>query len=254
VREEAQVDWFCPNAACPGRRLESLIHFVSRNAMDIRGLSESRVSQLVSAGLVTDPADFYAITPEQLESLDGFARKSAEQLVGAIAASRTQPLSRVLNAFGIRHVGEEAARALARHFGDISALASAAPPDIEAVRGIGPTIAASVSEWMHDPWSVALIDKLGRAGLTMSEPQAAASSGALRGAVVVITGTLPTLSRADATAVVEDAGGKVTSSVSKKTTFVVAGEEAGTKLQKARELGIEVIDEAELLRRTGRTR
>jgi DNA ligase (NAD+) len=252
-RDEEEVDWFCPNAACPGRRREALIHFVSRSAMDVRGLSESRVGQLIDAGLVKDPADFYSLTPEQLQELDGFAEKNAEQIVAAIAASKTQSLSRALIALGIRHVGEEAAKSLARHFGSIDALLSASDADIEEVRGIGPTIAASVREWMHDGWSRELVGKLKRAGLTLEEPAAAESSGALRGAVVVITGTLPSLSRNEATAVVEAAGGKVASSVSRKTSFVVAGDEAGSKLEKARALGVDVIDETELLRRAGRS-
>ena len=252
-RDEEEVDWFCPNSACPGRRREALIHFVSRPAMDVRGLSESRVGQLIDAGMVKDPADFYALTAERLQELDGFAEKSAEQIVAAIAASKTQPLSRALIALGIRHVGEEAAKSLARHFGSIDALLSASDGDIEEVRGIGPTIATSVREWMHDDWSRNLVGKLKKAGLTLEEPAAAASSGALRGAVVVITGTLPSLSRNEAIATVEAAGGKVASSVSKKTSFVVAGDEAGSKLEKARALGVEVIDQAELLRRAGRS-
>jgi DNA ligase (NAD+) len=253
IREAGEVDWYCPNAACKGRRLESLIHFTSRNAMDIRGLSEARVTQLVAAGLVQDPADFYTLTVAQLLELEGFAEKSAAQLVAAIAASRAQPLSRLLPALGIRHVGEEAGKLLARHFGTVDALASANAEAIEEVRGVGPTIAASVHEWLEDPWSRALLAKLEAAGVNTTEPAAAASTGALRGAVVVITGTLPTLSRAEATAAVESAGGKVASSVSKKTTFVVAGADAGSKLDKARALGIEFIDEAALLRRTIRS-
>ena len=252
VREAEEVDWFCPNVACPGRRREALIHFTSRDAMDIRGLSEARIGQLVDAALIDDAADIYGVTASQLTALDGFAEKSAEQLVSAIAASKEQPLSRFLFALGIRHVGEEAARALARHFGTLDALAEAPVDAIEAVRGIGPTIAASVHDWFADRWSRKLIGRLREAGLNMTEPAAPAASGALRGAVVVLTGTLPTLSRADATQVVEAAGGKVTSSVSKSTTFVVAGTDAGTKLDKARALGVEVIDEEGLLRRAGR--
>jgi DNA ligase (NAD+) len=252
IQEEGEVDWYCPNPACAGRRLESLIHFVSRGAMDMRGLSEARVTQLVDAKLVTDPADFYAITAAQLRELDGFAEKSAEQLEAAIASSKQQPLARVLIALGIRHVGEEAAKALARHFGRIRELAAASMEQIEEVRGIGPTIAASVHEWFHDEWAQRLITRLEQHGLTMEEAKGTAPTGALRGAVIVLTGALPSLSRPEASALVEAAGGKVTSSVSKKTTFVVAGADAGSKLEKARELGVEVIDEAELLRRTGR--
>jgi DNA ligase (NAD+) len=252
VRAEGEIDLYCPNAACPGRRLESLIHFASRNAMDIRGLSEARVRLLVERKLVADPADFYSVRADQIVELDGFAERSAAQLDAAIQASKSQPLSRVLFALGIRHVGEEAAKLLARHFGTIDAVAAATVSDIENVRGIGPTIAASVHEWFHDDWALRLVKRLKAAGLSLVEPEATVSTGALRGAVIVITGTLPSLSRPEATALVESAGGKVASAVSRKTSFVVAGAEAGSKLDKARELGIEVIDEAELLRRSGR--
>lgn len=253
VREDGEVDYYCPNAACPGRRLESLIHFTSRNAMDIRGLSEARVQQFVEAGLVSTPADYYRITADDLVQLEGFATKSAQQLVDAIDASRAQPLSRLLFAFGIRHVGEEAAKQLARHFGSVGRLAAASVDEIEDVHGIGPAIAASVYEWSHSEWAETVIEALRNARVNFDEPEAAAVGSALRGKVVVITGTLPSLSRADAEALVESAGGKIAGSVSKKTSFVVAGSEAGSKLDKARQLDVEVIDEAELLRRTGRS-
>jgi DNA ligase (NAD+) len=158
----------------------------------------------------------------------------------------------LLIALGIRHVGEEAAKILARQFGSAEALRTASIDDIEAVHGIGPTIAASVHEWFNSAFAQELLEKLSEAGVNLEEPEAAPVGSALRGAVVVITGTLPTLSRTDAEGVVEAAGGKVSSSVSKKTTFVVAGAEAGSKLDKAKQLGVEVIDEAELLRRAGR--
>src|SRR5262249_23741137 len=149
--------------------------------------------------------DFYSLTREQFLELEGFADKSTDQLLAGIAASKQQPLSRLLIAAGIRHVGEEAAKLLARHFGTMDALMAASAEAIEEVRGIGPTIAAPVYEWCQEPWSQQLVHRLAEAGVTLSEPQAAASSGALRGAVVVITGTLPTLGRAEATAVVEEA-------------------------------------------------
>ncbi len=249
VQEADEVDLYCPNGACPGRRREALIHFVSRPAMDIRGLSEARLDQLSAAGLITDAADLYRVAAADLLTLDGFAERSAEQLVAAIDASRQQPLSRLIFALGIRHVGEEAAKALARHFGSLEALASADLASIEAVRGIGPTIARSVEAWFADPWSRDLVARLTAAGVRVTADAAAATTGALVGAVVVLTGVFPTLSRTEATALVEAAGGKVTSSVSRKTTFVVAGDDAGSKLDKARELGIEVLDEAALLRR-----
>lgn len=249
VRETDEAMHYCPNVSCPGRRLEGLIHFASRGAMDIRGLGESRVQQLVDAGLVRDPADLYALTPEQLEALEGFAARSARLLVDAIAASKQQPLSRLLFALGIRHVGAGAAELLARHFGTLDALMAADEATIAAVHGIGETIAHSVAAYFRDPTARALVERLRVMGLTLSEPVTAASGGALRGATVVITGTLPALSRQQAIQLIEQHGGRVTDSVSKKTTFVVAGESPGSKLEKARALGVEVIDEAELHRR-----
>lgn len=252
VRDEEEVAWYCPNVECPGRRLEGLVHFAGRDAMDIRGLSYARLEQLVNAGLVRDAADLYALTVEQVLTLERFADKSASQLIDAIAASKAQPLSRLLFGLGIRHVGAGAAELLARHFLSLDALRQATEEEIAAVHGIGEIIAHSVATYFRDPKVGALVDRLCVSQLTFTEPQPAATSGALKGLTVVITGTLPTLGRSDAAALIEGAGGRVTDSVSKKTSFLVAGEAAGSKLEKARSLGIEVIDEAELLRRVGR--
>jgi DNA ligase (NAD+) len=219
--------------------------------MDIRGLSYARIEQLINAGLVHDVADLYALSVEQLTSLERFAEKSAENLVAAIDASRAQPLSRLLFGLGIRHVGQTAAQLLARHFGDMESLGAATADDILAVRGVGETIAHAVVAYFHDPSARALLRKLEKAKLTLEEPKAVASGAALAGMTFVITGTLPTLSRTQATELIESQGGRVTSGVSKATTAVVVGEEAGSKLDKARALGIETIDEAELKRRAG---
>jgi DNA ligase (NAD+) len=243
----------CPNFACPARQLEGLVHFASRNAMDIRGLSYARIEQLMQAGLVRDAADVYDLTVEQLVQLDRFAEKSAENLLEALVASKQQPLSRLLFGLGIEGVGEVVARQLARHFGTMERIANASEADVLEVRGTGDAIAQAVVRWFSDPQAVDLVARLEARGLTMTEPQAA-SSGALKGQTVVITGTLPSLSRQEATDLVEACGARVTSSVSKKTSFVVAGEEAGSKLAKARELGVEVIDEEELRRRCGEAR
>jgi len=257
VRDEEEVASYCPNLACSGRRLEALAHFTSRAGMDIRGLSYQRLEQLIAAGLVKDAADIYAISVEQLVptkaggGVPGFQAKSASALVEAIAASKQQPLSRLLNALGIRHVGAESAKLLARAFGSMDALQAASAEQIEALHGVGDTMAASVREWFDSPAMQDLVARLRAAGLRMDEPQAAASDGVFKGMKIVITGTLPTLSRPQATELIENAGGKVTSSVSKATDLVVAGEEAGSKLDKAKELGVAVIDEAELLRRLG---
>jgi DNA ligase (NAD+) len=249
-RDEDGVAVYCPNVSCPGRQLEGLVHFAARDCLDIEGLSYQRIAQLLEAGLVHDAADLFALGVPQLVTLERFADRSAENLVGAIAAAKAQPLSRLLFALGIRHVGAQAAQLLARRFGTLDAVAAASVEEITAVRGIGEVIARSVRGFFDDPSSRALVEKLRLAGLTFTEPDAQTASGPFDGAVIVITGTLPTLSRPEATALVERAGKRVTGSVSKKTTFVVAGAEAGSKLEKAEALGIEVIDEAELRRRS----
>lgn len=249
AREEDGVGLYCPNVQCVGRQLEGLVHFAARDCMDIEGLSYQRIKQLLDAGLVRDAADLYALTADQVVTLERFADKSAENLIAAIAASKSQPLSRLLFALGIRHVGGQAAQLLARRFGTLDAVAQASVEDISAVRGIGEVIAQSVRAFFDNPTSASLVMRLRELGVRLDEPQAQPASGALTGSVVVITGTLPTLSRTEATAVVEGAGGRVTSAVSKKTTFVVAGAEAGGKRDKAVELGVEIIDEIELRRR-----
>lgn len=248
-RDDEEVAIYCPNVACPGRRLEGLVHFASRGAMDIRGLSYSRIDQLISAGLVSDAGDIYSLSREKLLGLDGYAEKGTDALLAAIETSKSQPLSRLLGALGIRHVGSIAAQLLARHFGTLDTIASATVQEITAVRGLGAIIAQGVVEYFSNPGAAALIEKLRAAGVSFKEPRQIAAGGAFAGKTVVITGTLPTLSRAKATEMVEQAGGRVTSSVSKATSFVVAGDEAGSKLEKAGVLGVEVIDEAELLRR-----
>ena len=238
---------YCPNFECPARQLEGLVHFSSRGAMDIRGLSYARIKQLIDAELIHDASDLYDLRASQLMALDRFAEKSAVQLLEAIQASKAQPLSRLLFGLGIDNVGEIAARQLARHFGTMDAIAAAAADDILAIHGMGETLATSVTEWFGNAAARRLIEKLRRRGLNFEEPRQK-TSGALKGMTVVLTGTLETLSREQATELVEANGAKVTSSVSKKTSFVVAGSDAGTKLQKAQELGVKVIDEAELLR------
>ena len=250
-RDEEEAATYCPNVACPARQLEALVHFASRGAMDIRGLSYARIEQLIGAEMIHDVADLYDLTVEQLTSLERFAKKSAENLVEAIEASKAQPLSRLLYGLGIRHVGASAAQLLARHFGSMAALQAATVEDILAVRGIGETIALVVVAYFADDTARALIRKLQAKGLTMDEPVAVVAGGAFAGMTFVVTGTLPTLSRSEATALIESQGGRVTSGVSKATSVVVVGEEAGSKLEKARMLGVETIDEAELRRRAG---
>jgi DNA ligase (NAD+) len=233
---------YCPNFACPGRQLEGLVHFASRGAMDIRGLSYARIKQLIDAGLVSDAADLYDLTAEQLEGIERLAEKSSANLVQAIEATKEQPLSRLLFALGIEHVGETAAREIARHFGTMDAILAAGVDDILGVHGIG--------GWFADERARRLIERLRERGLRFDEP-VTRSGGTLKGLTIVITGTLPTLSREQAAALIEENGGRVSGSVSKKTAFVVVGADAGSKLEKARQLGVETIDEDELKRRVG---
>ncbi len=252
VRLAGEVAIRCPNDRCPARHLEELIHFTARGAMDIRGLSEQRVRQLLEAGLISDPATLYSLTEDVLAALPRLGDKSAQQLVAAIDASKSQPLSRLLFGLGIPDVGEETAKLLARRFGTANELAAATSDDIEGIHGIGPSIASSVTAWFADAENRALVKALARHGVNMTEPRRAESEGALLGKKIVITGTLPTLGRTEAKELAEGAGGKVTDSVSKNTDFLVVGADAGSKLDKAHALGVEVIDEAELLRRIGR--
>jgi len=251
VRDADLAAIYCPNVACPGRQLEAMVYFASRGAMDIRGLSYARIELLLQSGLVSDVADLYALTVDNVLGLEGFQQKSAASLVAAIDASRAQPLSRLLTALGIPHVGEIAARLLARHFGSMNALAAASVEEIESIRGMGGVIAESVAAYFNDPTSRQLVGKLRDARVTLNEPIVAAASGALSGQTVVITGILPTLSRSQASALIEANGGRVTSSVSKTTTFVLAGTDPGSKLDKATALGVPILNESELLNRIG---
>ena len=251
TREEDEAAIYCTNVACPGRQLEGLVHFTSRGAMDIRGLSYARIEQLVKAGMVSDPGDLFALTRDELLELEGYADKGADGLIAAIEASKSQPLSRLLHALGIRHVGSIAAQLLAQHFGSLDGLMKASADEILNVRGIGATIAEGVVAYFSDPAGRKLVEKLRAHGVNFTEPRAVSAGGPLSGKTAVITGTLPTMSRSKATAAIEAAGGRVTGSVSKATDFLVAGAEAGSKLEKAKSLGVEIIDEAELLRRVG---
>jgi DNA ligase (NAD+) len=249
-RPADEVMSYCPNVSCPGRILEGIVHFASRGAMDIRGLGYERVQKLLEAKVIADVADLYEnVEPQSLLDIEGFAEKSAQQLVDAIEASKQQPLSVLLFALGIRHVGEGAAELLARRFGTMDALMGASAEDIGEVRGIGPTIAEAVAGFFAEPRNRKLVARLAKAGVRMDEPVKAPAKGPLSGQTFVLTGTLPTLSRGEATQLIEAAGGSVTGSVSKKTTAVVAGEDPGSKLEKAKQLGVAVWDEAELQRK-----
>ncbi len=254
-----EVMTYCPNVSCPARIQEGIFHFASRGAMDIRSLGYERVRALLDAKLIQDVADLYnrdKLNLLRLLTLEGFAEKSAQQLLDAIEASKKQPLSTLLFALGIRHVGVQGARLLARHFGKMAALARASAAQIGEVRGIGPAIAEAVAGFFKEPRNKDLIARLTKAKLRMDEPasELAGGTGPLAGQTYVITGTLPSLSRTEAGRVIEASGGHVTDSVSKRTTALIVGADAGSKLDKARALGVEVIDEAELLRRAHKKR
>ena len=253
VDGETKGTLYCLNPDCPGKRLEGLVHFAARGAMDIRGLSYGRIDQLLEEKLIEDAPSLYGLKDKRADLLrvEGFAEKSVDALLGALEESKKQPLSRLLFGLGIDDVGEKVARDLARHFGTMDAIASATEEEIAGVHGVGDVIAKSVVRWFGSTRGQRIVKALADHGLTLSEPRVEASGSAFQGLVIVITGTLPGLSRDDAKALVERNGGKVSDSVSKKTSFVVVGENAGSKLEKARALGVEIIDEAELKKRAG---
>jgi DNA ligase (NAD+) len=246
VREEGEVDYRCVNANCPAKLRETLLHFAHRGVMNIEGLGEAVVQQLLDRGLVRSVADLYALTEEQLVGLDRFAEKSARALLEQIAGSKRAGLARVLMGLGIRFVGERTAELLAQEFGNIDDLMNANAEQLERVEEVGPRISQAILEFFSTAANQALVKSLKAAGVDMTAEKKQRSAQ-LAGLTFVLTGTLPTLTRDEAKQKIEDAGGKTAGSVSKKTSYVVAGEEAGSKLDKARELKIPEIDEAGLL-------
>lgn len=248
VRPEGEAMTYCPNRACPAQAVRQIEHFASRAAMEIEGLGERLAQVLYGEGLVHDPGDLYALTEAQIANLERMGEKSAKNLVDAIQSSKQRPLARLIFALGIRHVGSETAAALAGHFGSVDALIAATEDDIARVAGIGSTIAASVRAHMDEQHNRAVIEKLRAAGVRMAAERQAAREGPLANAQFVLTGTLASFSRNEAESRLKRLGAAVGSSVTKKTTHVVAGENAGSKLSKAHQLGITVIDEEALLR------
>ncbi|MEP0851618.1 NAD-dependent DNA ligase LigA [Trichocoleus sp. FACHB-40] len=252
VKPQDEAVTRCVNASCPAILKGALVHWASRNAMDINGLGEKLMHQLVDKGLVDSVADLYDLTVDRLASLERMGKKLAEKLVDAIAHSKTQPWSRVLYGLGIRHVGSVNAQTLTQKFTTVEQLSSASATNIEAVYGIGPEIAQAVYQWFRVPANQALIDRLKASGLQLANQEAGKTPTPqenlfLQGKIFVITGTLPTLKRDEAKALIEKAGGKVTNSVSAKTDYLLVGEDAGSKLEKAQELGITQLSEAQLL-------
>lgn len=252
AREEGEAVSRCVGASCPAKLREALLHFCSRDAMDIDGMGDALAAQLVDKGLVHDLADLYSLTAEQISSLDRMGKKSAENLVDQIAKSKAADLERLLFGIGIRYVGERAARLLAAQFGSMDSLISASADELMAVDGIGEAVAGSVREFMEEKQNRTLLEKLRAAGLKLTQPKVEKrAAGPLIGKTFVLTGTLSNRTRDAARSLIEARGGKVTGSVSAKTSFVVAGADPGSKLDRARELKIEVLDEAAFERLLG---
>jgi DNA ligase (NAD+) len=244
---EGEVAWYCVNAACPAQLVRNVEHFVSRGAMDIVGLGIKIVEQLIEAGLVKDVADLFSLKKEQLLELEGFAEKKAENLLKSIEQAKGQSLNRLIAALGIHGVGEVMAGDLARTFGNLSALSKASADELQQMDGLGPNIAESIVDWFEQNANQKLLKKLNAAGVWPEmKKNEKKKEGAFTGLTFVVTGTLPTLSRDGVKEFIESNGGKVTDSISKKTSYLVLGEAPGSKLDKAQSLGVKVIDEAEL--------
>lgn len=245
--EEAAIR--CTNPHCPALGREGLIHFVSRDAMNIDGCGPSVINALLDAGLVRDAADLYSLRKEDLLKLERMGEKSADNLLAALSESKKNELDKLLFALGIRHVGAKVARILATEFGSMEKLQQAQPEELAQIRDIGDKIAESAVTWLNVPANIDLVERLAAAGLTMTfTPPASQDDNPFFGKTLVFTGTMPTLGRAEAKTMAQDVGAKVSGSVSKKTDYVIAGAEAGSKLEKAQQLGVTVIDEAEFLR------
>lgn len=252
VREPGEAASRCINTNCPARLKESILHFAARSVMNIDGMGDSLVDQLVETRLVKSVADIYRLTAEQLMALERMGKKSADRIITNIEASRKQPLPRVLNGLGIPFVGERTAQILADTFGSLDEIASASVDALQEANEVGPKVAQSIRHFFDEPRNRELVERLRQANLTFTQEKKQRTHGAVEGLTFVLTGTLPTLKREEAKELIEAAGGKVVGSVSKKTNYVVAGEEAGSKLDKARELNVAVLDEDQLRELLGR--
>jgi DNA ligase (NAD+) len=253
-RVDGEVHWYCVNTSCPAQLRESLRHFVSRGAMDIEGLGSRLVTRFLDEGLISSVADIYALDWSRVVELEGLGEKSVENLKAAVEASKERPLSRLIFALGIRHVGSQTAELLAERFRSLERLTNADQDEIAGVDGIGPVIAQSVADWFAEPRNLELVGQLRERGVRteLEGPEIERGSDPLwDGLTVVLTGRLNKLARQEATGLLKSAGAKVTSSVSSKTSLVIAGEDAGSKADRARELGVEIIDEQEFLARIG---
>jgi DNA ligase (NAD+) len=251
---EGEVAWYCVNAACPAQLQRNIEHFVSRGSMDINGLGFKIVEKLIDSGAIKDVADIYTLTRESiLEAVTKKDRKTekeppgkiADNLLAAIAESKNQSLPRLITALGMRGVGEVSARDLASHFGNLDALSKATVDDLQQIEGIGPNIAEAIVDWFKRPANQKILKKLKMVGLwpVIKKAESRTQDGALSGLTFVVTGTLPTFSRDGVKEFIESNGGKVTDSISKKTSYLVLGAEPGSKFEKAKSLGVKVIDE-----------
>jgi DNA ligase (NAD+) len=247
VREEGEAASRCINTNCSARLKESILHFASRGVMNIDGVGDALVDQLVDRGMVTSVADLYDLTVEKLLNLERMGEKSAGNIIRNIENSKKNSLPRVLNALGIRFVGERTAVFLAEAFGSMDRIAAAGHEELQEAEEVGPKVAESVFQFFREPRNQELVDRLRAAGLRLEYQSTRPRAGPLKGLTFVLTGTLPNLSREEAKKLIETAGGKVSSAVSKKTNYVVAGAEAGSKLEKAQELGIKIVGEEQLL-------
>jgi DNA ligase (NAD+) len=246
VREEGEAATRCINTDCPARLKESVLHFAARGVMNIDGVGDALVDQLVDRGMVKSMADLYDLRAEGLASLERMGAKSAANVVRNIENSKKNPLPRVLTALGIRFVGERTAVFLAEAFGGLDSIASAGLEQLQQAEEVGPKVAQSISQFFSEPRNRELVERLRAAGLQFTYQSARPKGGALQGLTFVLTGTLPGLSRDEAKRLIETAGGKMSGSVSGKTSYVVAGEDPGSKLAKARELGVAVLTEPQL--------
>ncbi|MGH2794434.1 MAG: NAD-dependent DNA ligase LigA [Actinomycetota bacterium] len=252
VREEGEAVTYCTGIDCPSQRVERIFHFAGRGALDIEGFGYQTIIEMTERGMVNDVGDVYALTDEQIATLEGFKDKKIANLRRSIEASKTRPLARLLTGLGIRHVGGTVAELLANHFGSLDAIEKASEEEINAVEGIGGVIARSVHDFFDQPRNAAVLEKLKRAGLRIEDERKAVRQTELTGKTIVMTGGLSEMTRDEAREALKEAGAKVTDSVSKKTDLVIVGENPGSKADKAVSLGVPTIDEKELMRLLGR--
>jgi DNA ligase (NAD+) len=251
IRPENAVDYYCPNVYCPERVFRQVEFFVSRSGMDIEGMGGQTVKTLIEVGLIHDEADIFTLEPEPLLELEGFGDKKVEKLFASIEAAKSRPLAQVITALGIEGVGGVVAASLASHFGSMDTLITATPDELNGIDGIGSVLAESIAAWFADSYHMSVLNKLRQAGVNMQNAAKVQASSSLEGLTFVLTGTLPTLSRDQASELIESHGGKVIGSVSKKTSYVLMGDSPGSKAEKAAQLGVPIIGEDELLALVG---